>query len=77
TDGDLRRAILKFDSIRSCQIADIMTRNPVSIPKGTLAIKALRLMQNRSSQISVIPVVNQHNQPIGLIRMHDLIGAGL
>lgn len=77
TDGDIRRAILKFNKILDCKLSDLMTPDPVYVLKGTLAISVLRLMQNRKSQISVMPVVDPDMRPVGLIRVHDLIGAGL
>ena len=77
TDGDIRRAIVKHGNILESSIPQIMTSNPVSIHKDTLAIDALKLMENRTSQISVLPVVDEENRPVGLLRLHDLIQAGL
>ncbi|MCR9145263.1 MAG: KpsF/GutQ family sugar-phosphate isomerase [bacterium] len=77
TDGDIRRAILKYQNVLDCKIVDIMTTDPLRIVQGSRAIEALRLMQDRPSQISVMPVVNESDEPIGLLRLHDLIRAGL
>jgi len=77
TDGDLRRAILKFGNILDRKIEEIMTKNPIRVKKGTKAIDALHIMEDRPSQISVLPVVDDEDKPIGLIRIHDLIKAGL
>jgi len=77
TDGDLRRAILKFGNILDRKIEEIMTKNPICVKKGTKAIDALHIMEDRPSQISILPVVDDEDKPIGLIRIHDLIKAGL
>ncbi len=77
TDGDLRRSILKYGNILERKIEEIMTRDPIRIKKGTKAIDALHLMEDRPSQISVLPVVDDENSPIGLLRIHDLVKAGL
>jgi len=77
TDGDLRRAILKFGNILDRKIEEIMTKNPIRVKKGTKAIDALHIMEDRPSQISVLPVIDDEDKPIGLIRIHDLIKAGL
>jgi arabinose-5-phosphate isomerase len=77
TDGDLRRAILKFGNILDRKIEEIMTKNPICVKKGTKAIDALHIMEDRPSQISVLPVIDDEDKPIGLIRIHDLIKAGL
>lgn len=77
TDGDLRRAILKFGNILDRKIQEIMTKNPIRVKKGTKAIDALHIMEDRPSQISVLPVVDDDDRPIGLLRIHDLVKAGL
>ena len=77
TDGDIRRAIMKFGNILETDIRDIMTENPISIRKEIPAIEALKLMEERPSQISVLPVIDEDGKPVGLLRLHDLIRAGL
>jgi len=70
TDGDLRRALEKDEDIRLVRVSGVMTREPVTIgPEATLR-EALRLMEDRPSQISVLPVVG--TQCLGLVRLHDL-----
>ena len=77
TDGDLRRAILKYGNVLERELKEIMTANPISIQGETLALDALRLMEDRPSQISVLPVVDANNHPLGLLRIHDLVRAGI
>lgn len=77
TDGDIRRAILKYRNILECSIPDIMTANPIRVQKTTRALEALDIMENRPSQISVLPVVDEDQKPVGLLRLHDLVRAGL
>lgn len=79
TDGDLRRALQRiaptgYDSLRG---EAIMTHKPVKVTADVLAYDALRLMEDRPSQISVLPVVDGENRSIGLIRVHDIIRSGL
>lgn len=73
TDGDIRRGIMKYKSLLNCKITDIMTKDPVCVQVGTRALDALKLMENRHSQISVLPVVDSKQQPVGLLRLHDLL----
>jgi arabinose-5-phosphate isomerase len=75
TDGDLRRALEKYDDIRELCARDIMTRTPVSIDSDALLRDALRAMEDRPSQISVLPVVDS-GRCVGLIRLHDIYRAG-
>lgn len=74
TDGDIRRALKHKEKFFSLTANDIMTVNPVAIRFDEKALKALELMENRSSQISVLPVIDDSANCIGLIRLHDLIG---
>ena len=55
----------------------MMTRSPVTATADMLAYDALRLMEDRPSQISVLPVVDSENRCVGLIRLHDIIRSGL
>jgi arabinose-5-phosphate isomerase len=52
----------------------IMTQQPVVAHPEMLAYAALQLMEKRSSQISVLPVISSSGEAIGLIRIHDIIG---
>ena len=72
TDGDLRRALTMHDDIRSLTAADAMTRRPVSIGPDAPLGEALQRMERRSSQISVLPVVDAGGRALGLIRIHDV-----
>ena len=72
TDGDLRRALTTHDDIRDLHAENVMTRSPVSIgPDATLG-DALEKMERRSSQISVLPVVDDGGRALGLLRLHDI-----
>jgi len=72
TDGDLRRALTNHDDIRGLSAADVMTRQPVSIGPDALLGDALTLMEQRRSQISVLPVVDELGRALGLLRLHDI-----
>jgi arabinose-5-phosphate isomerase len=79
TDGDLRRAIeqTSHESLAKLTGDDFMTRKPVVATPELLAFDALRLMEDRPSQISVLPVVDQEQKCVGLIRVHDIVKSGL
>jgi arabinose-5-phosphate isomerase len=72
TDGDIRRLLSKEGDILSLKVGDCMTRSPISTRAGTPLGDAVRLMEDRSSQISVLPVIaDKGNRFIGLLRLHD------
>lgn len=79
TDGDLRRAIQRLDhgSLAELKCDEIMTENPAVATPDLLAYDALQLMENRPSQISVLPVVDDERVCVGLIRLHDIVRSGL
>ena len=81
TDGDLRRSIQRIGprdlEWANLKCDDLMTTNPIVTNPETLAFDALRLMEDRPSQINVLPVVDGDNKCVGLIRLHDIVRSGL
>ncbi len=73
TDGDLRRCLAEGEDIDLLDAERIMTTDPVSISSNSSVDNALKLMEDRRSQISVLPVVSIENgECLGLIRLHDI-----
>lgn len=79
TDGDLRRAIehTNHEGLSSLTCDQFMTAKPTVVKPEMLAFDALRLMEDRPSQISVLPVVDDEGICVGLIRVHDIVRSGL
>lgn len=78
TDGDVRRTLQrsKPEALASLRAAEVMTPEPVVISADAMAYEALQLMENRPSQIAVLPVVEK-GKCLGLVRLHDLVRIGL
>lgn len=73
TDGDLRRALEADEHLLSREISTIMTPDPVCAFPSMDLQTAAELMEARSSQISVLPVVDPDSRKLlGLIRLHDI-----
>lgn len=79
TDGDLRRSLqrINLSDLPNIKSEALMTSNPVVTTADALAYDALRLMEDRPSQISVLPVVDSDRACVGLIRLHDIVRSGL
>jgi arabinose-5-phosphate isomerase len=72
TEGDIRRALKRKEEFFNLKANDIMTRNFIYIDQEIMAIDALEIMENRESQISVLPVL-QEGKLQGIVRIHDLL----
>ncbi|MCL6621453.1 MAG: KpsF/GutQ family sugar-phosphate isomerase [Syntrophobacterales bacterium] len=73
TDGDLRRALVTRQDIRGVRAREIMTTRPTTVTPGASLKEAAQLMEDRPSQISVLPVVEPKSRRcLGLVRIHDI-----
>ncbi|NDV61335.1 KpsF/GutQ family sugar-phosphate isomerase [Puniceicoccales bacterium CK1056] len=70
SDGDFRRAALDDKDILLKPVSEHMTRNPKTIPSGSLAGTALRIFEAVS--IDDLVVVDEAGKPLGLIDGQDM-----
>jgi arabinose-5-phosphate isomerase len=76
TDGDLRRGLQKNHDIFRLQAAELMTRDPKTVPAEMLAAEALHVME-QFPITSLFIVDHGSKKPIGIIHLHDIIKAGI
>ena len=74
-DGDIRRQLEKSADLVKRPVKDLMTKDPVRITSDKLAAEALKIMQDK--EINDLPIVDEDNQPVGLINFQDLLKAGV
>ncbi len=75
TDGDLRRAVLRFKGeLGGRRVEDVMTHAPKRVTPDTMAADALSLMEHHL--ITVLPVVQGNARLVGIVHLHDLLGKG-
>ena len=73
TDGDLRRALREQEDILSLKASALMSTGPIVVEQGVSVGAALRIMEERPSQIAVLPVVAPDDGSLlGLLRLHDI-----
>jgi arabinose-5-phosphate isomerase len=80
TDGDLRRALRSHEPAQWAALTagNIMTPDPITVDGDALAFDAMKKMErNNKKAISVLPVANAEGTVIGILRLHDLVQAGL
>lgn len=75
TDGDIRRAVQKYDNLSGLLVQDVMTKNPKTVLKDDLAAKALQLMEKYS--ITSVVILKENGCPDGIVHIHHLLKAGV
>jgi len=75
TDGDLRRHLRREGDITRKRVKEVMTKNPITVTSGTMAVDALEILQ--SKKIDEVPVVDNKRRSVGLLDVQDLLRAGL
>jgi arabinose-5-phosphate isomerase len=75
TDGDLRRLLGEGIKGLKRSAHAFMTKSPQVIYPEVLAVEALSIMEER--KITMLPVIDENNYPLGILHMHDLIQAGV
>ena len=77
TDGELRRFNQKKQNLHNLFAKEIMTKNPISIDKNELAVKALSLMNNK--KITSLCVYNKKNKSktIGVLHIHNILQSNI
>jgi len=72
TDGDLRRLLESGASVRELTVAEVMTRDPLTIAPGALAAEAAqRIESTRKNQLIVV----EDGRVVGALHAHDLTAA--
>ena len=77
TDGQIRRINQKNLNLYSVKVGDIMTKNPISIHKDSLAAKALSIMNNK--RITSLCVFDKKNKlkTIGVVHIHNILQSNI
>ena len=77
TDGQIRRFNEKKENLFNLSAKEIMTKNPISIDKNSLAVKALSLMNEK--KITSLCVHNKTNKlkTIGILHIHTLLKSSI
>jgi arabinose-5-phosphate isomerase len=73
TDGDLRRLLERTTDVGEFAVDDVMSRTPATIAPESLAVEAVRRMEER--RINQLVVVDADRRMVGALHIHDLLAA--
>ena len=77
TDGQIRRFSQKNSNLKSLNVNEIMTTNPLSVDKDTLASKALAIMSQNKITSLCVHKNNKRRKTIGLLHIHHILSANI
>lgn len=72
TDGDLRRAVARGESM-AAPVAKIMNTTFVSVSPDLLIDEGLALMETPNKKVYCAPVIGVDGKLCGIVRMHDML----
>lgn len=73
TDGDLRRAIQKYDELKRITAADVMTPSYKHLSKDALLSEALAIMDRYNITTLAVTETSESERIIGIISIHHII----
>ena len=78
TDGDVRRGLDSGSNFLEWPVEDMMTKRPRTSTQEKRAAEAMHMMEkNQPRPITVLPVVDQEGQCLGIVHITDLLRRGI
>ena len=77
TDGDIKRLLHKFDDINKLQLKRVIKKGPITVDKDLLAVKALKIMNDKKITSLCVHSKSKKNKTIGLIHIHNILDANV
>ncbi len=77
TDGQIRRFNQKKYNLQNLKAKNIMTKNPLSINKNTLAAKALNIMNSKKITSLCVYDNKKKAKTIGILHIHHILRANI
>ena len=77
TDGQLRRTNQQSKNILNLKVKDVMTKNPLSVNKDTLAAKSLSIMSENKITSLCVHKNKDKKKTIGILHIHHVLNANI
>ena len=73
TDGQIRRISERKGNLENLKVKNVMTKNPISIDKDVLAVKALSMMNSKRITSLCVHIKKVKSKTIGIIHIHNIL----
>ena len=73
TDGNIRKLRERNIDFQKTLVKDVMTKNPITISSESLAVKALRIMNEKKITSLCVIKGNISNKTTGVIHIHHIL----
>ena len=77
TDGQIRRYNEKNSNLHAMKVSSIMTKNPISIERNALAVKALSIMNAKKITSLCVHSDKNKNKTIGVLHIHNILSSNI
>ena len=77
TDGQIRRSSHKNESLIESTVKKIMTKNPISVDKNMLAVKALAIMSDKKITSLCVHKGARRGKTIGVLHIHNILDGNI
>ena len=77
TDGQIRRSSHKNESLITSSVKKIMTKNPISVDKNMLAVKALAIMSDKKITSLCVHKGTRRGKTIGVLHIHNILDGNI
>ena len=77
TDGQIRRSSHKNESLITSSVKKIMTKNPISVDKNMLAVKALAIMSDKKITSLCVHKGANRGKTIGVLHIHNILDGNI
>ena len=77
TDGQVRRSSQKNESLITSSVKKIMTKNPISVDKNMLAVKALAIMSDKKITSLCVHKGANRGKTVGVLHIHNILDGNI
>ena len=77
TDGDIKRLMQQNKDLSNLKVKSIVTKNPITIEKNILAVKALSIMNDKKITSLCVHDLKNKKKTIGILHIHNVLEANI